>query len=160
SYGGAVLPAIQLAELAERFGWLVVVSGNCFSSCGNYVFLSNTDKIVLRGAFVGWHGLPWSPKAVEENFDREFAAHGGKITFGPPGTTREDERAYVMESAIASEKFFSSRGLSPDLASRPPNASESFSPASADQYKNALAAGPVTWTYSRRALSEEWNVQR
>jgi hypothetical protein len=71
--------------MAERYGWLVVVSRSCFSSCGNYVFLSNTDKVVLRGAFVGWHGLPPPPEQVKENFEREFAKPGGPASLGQIG---------------------------------------------------------------------------
>jgi len=125
SGGGLVLPAIQLAEMAERYGWLVIVSRSCFSSCGNYVFLSNTDKVVLRGAFVGWHGLPPPPEQVKENFEREFAKPGGPASLRQIGVgfTHDQALEYTMNNSKASDKFFISHGLSRDLASRPPDAS-------------------------------------
>ena len=162
SGGGIVLPAIQLAEMAERYRWLVVVSRSCYSSCANYVFLSDTDKIVLRGAFVMWHGLPNSSKTAREEFDRELAARGGKLDFGPPGTSATPDQAFkfVMANAKQSEKFFASRGISQDLANRPPEPNSTFSAAYAELYKKARQAGKVNWTYSKRALIHKWKVRR
>jgi hypothetical protein len=162
SGGGIVLPAIQLAEMAERYRWLVVVSRSCYSSCANYVFLSDTDKIVLRGAFVMWHGLPYDSKTAREQFDRELAARGGKLDFGPPGTSATPDQAFkfVMANAVQSEKFFASRGISQDLANRPPEPNSTFSPAYAEQYKKARQSGKVNWTYSKRALIHKWKVRR
>jgi hypothetical protein len=162
SGGGLVLPAIQLAEMAERYGWLVIVSRSCFSSCGNYVFLSNTDKVVLRGAFVGWHGLPPPPEQVKESFEREFAKPGGAESLAQFGVGFTHDRAleYSMKNATASDKFFVSHGLSRDLASKPPDASSAISETYAEEYRKALAAGNVNWTYSRHALTDRWKVPR
>jgi hypothetical protein len=159
SGGGTVLPAMQLAKLAERHRWVLVVSGGCFSSCANYVFLANTDKFVLQGAFVGWHGLPISPKLVRERFDQVWAT-GKDGYFAPPGSTREQAFKYSLESATASEEFLRARNISPNLPSRPPDASSTFSAAYAERYKQARAAGAVNWTYSKRALTDRWKVRR
>ena len=161
SGGGIVLPAIQLAEMAERYRWLVVVSRSCYSSCANYIFLSDTDKIVLRGAFVMWHGLPYNTKTAREEFDRELAARGGKLDFGPPGTSTTPDQVFkfVMANAMRSEKFFNSRGISQDLANRPPEANSTFSAAYAELYQKARQAGKVNWTYSKHALIHKWKVR-
>jgi hypothetical protein len=65
-----------------------------------------------------------------------------------------------MNNSTASEKFFISHGLSRDLASRPPDASSISSESYAEQYRKALAAGKVNWTYSRHALADKWKVGR
>jgi hypothetical protein len=159
SGGGIVLPAIRLAKLAKRHHWILVLSGGCYSSCANYVFLADTDKFVLQGAFVGWHGLPISPKLVRERFDQVWASRKDGY-FAPPGSTREQAFKYSLQSAAASEEFLHARNISPDLPSRPPDASSSFSPAYAERYKQARLAGAVNWTYSRRTLTDKWKVKR
>ena len=152
SGGGLVLPAIQLAEMAERYGWLVIVSRSCFSSCGNYVFLSNTDKVVLRGAFVGWHGLPPPPEQVKEGFEKEFAKPGGPESLRQIGAgfTHDQAFEYTMKNSKASDKFFVSHGLSRDLASKPPDASsissESYARNTGRRSQPARSTGPSAGT--------------
>jgi len=158
SGGGIVLPAIQLAELAERHGWLVVVSNNCYSSCANYVFLADTEKIVLPNSFVSWHGLPVSSTEAAETFEKEFAANGGMAALEGSGLTREGLRKYMIESAVQSEKFFAAHGISQDLARQRPEPDAKFSKAYTEEYRQAVAAGKINWAYSRHALMERWKV--
>jgi hypothetical protein len=160
SGGGFVLPAIELARMAERYGWLIVVSNNCYSSCANYVFLADTEKIVLPNSFVSWHGLPVSAKEATENFDKYFAANGGMAGLAGSGLTREEFRRYTVDSAVESEKFFAAHGISEDLARAVPKPDAKFSKAYAEELSQALAAGKINWAYSRHALIEHWKVPK
>lgn len=160
SGGGFVLPAIQLAKLAERYAWLVVVSKNCYSSCANYVFLADTEKVVLPDSFVSWHGLPFSSKAAAEKFDKEFAANGGMAAFAGSGLTAEQARQYTLESAVKSEEFFAEHGISEDLARQRPQPDAKFSKSYSEEYRRAVAAGNINWAYSRHALLDRWKVRK
>ena len=137
SGGGLVLPAIQLAEMAELYGWVVVVSGLCGSSCANYIFLSDTDKIVLRGAVVSWHGLPPSPELAKESFDKDYAKPEGLEILGEFGLSRDHAWALAKKISAASEDFFLAHGISQDLARTQPEATSSFTTSYAELYRKA-----------------------
>jgi hypothetical protein len=160
SGGGIVLPAIQLAELAERYRWLIVVSNLCSSSCANYVFLANTEKIVLPNSFVSWHGLPVSSTVAAESFEKDFAANGGMAALAGSGFTRDQMRQYTIDNAVQSEKFFAAHGISEDLARVRPQPDAKFSKAYAQTYQQAVAAGNINWEYGRHALLERWHVSK
>lgn len=158
SGGGLVGPAMHLARLAERHRWTIVVSGNCYSSCANYVFLANTDKIVLPQSFVGWHGLPPAAaelrKAIEDPPVQQFLK-----SLERTGLTNDEARAYVIQMSVSSENFFAERGLSPELARRRPAFARNDASKYAERYRKAQDAGPVNWTYSKQALTETWKVK-
>jgi hypothetical protein len=56
SPGGEVAAALQLARWVRQRGMRVVVSGECFSSCANYVFVAGREQIITAPGWVGWHG--------------------------------------------------------------------------------------------------------
>jgi hypothetical protein len=159
SGGGLVLPAIQLAEMAELYSWVVVVSGLCGSSCANYIFLSDTDKIVLRGAVVSWHGLPPSQELAKESFDKDYAKPEGLEILGESGLSRDQAWALAKKISAASERFFLAHGISQDLARTQPEASSSFTASYAELYRKARESGKVNWTYSPEALTNRWKVR-
>ena len=56
SGGGHVGPAIDKALLIHQKGIEVVVRGQCYSSCANYIFPAGAKQIIADGSVVGWHG--------------------------------------------------------------------------------------------------------
>jgi hypothetical protein len=158
SGGGLVGPAIHLAQLAERYRWTVVISGHCHSSCANYLFLADVDKIVLPQSFVSWHGLPpdsaEARRAIEAPPIQQFLR-----SLERAGLTGDEARAYLVQMSVSSERFYADRGLPPDLARRRPTFRNDDASEYADRYRKAVEAGPVTWTYSKKSLSETWNIK-
>jgi hypothetical protein len=158
SGGGLVAPAIRLAKVIEQHRWTVVVSRNCYSSCANYVFLANVEKVVLPNSFVGWHGLP-PPIADMES---AFAVEGVRLFVNSliaAGLSHDEARNYVLQMSRSSEEFFASRSISPDLARAKPVVATDDQSAYAARYRAAAEQGPVNWSYSKRMLIEKWNVQ-
>lgn len=56
SGGGAVTEGIDIARWVHRHGIDVIVDGECFSSCANYIFPAGREKHIVAGGIVGWHG--------------------------------------------------------------------------------------------------------
>jgi hypothetical protein len=56
SGGGDVEVAIRIARWVHANGIDVVVDGNCFSSCANYIFPAGNVKYIVGDGILGWHG--------------------------------------------------------------------------------------------------------
>ncbi len=56
SSGGEVAAGIELGRWVFKNNIVVIVSGYCFSSCANYVFIAGRKKIIQPGSLVAWHG--------------------------------------------------------------------------------------------------------
>ena len=56
SGGGNVYAGMDFGDMIQEHGLAVRVLGLCASSCANYVFPAGTQKTILPGALVLWHG--------------------------------------------------------------------------------------------------------
>lgn len=56
SQGGEVVSAIRIAELVSKAQLMLIVDGECSSSCANYIFPAAKRKIVTKGSVVAIHG--------------------------------------------------------------------------------------------------------
>lgn len=56
SSGGSVEAGMDLGSIVHEHGLAVRVLGLCASSCANYVFPAGSEKTILPGALVLWHG--------------------------------------------------------------------------------------------------------
>jgi uncharacterized membrane protein len=142
SPGGWSEPAIELALLAERNDWLIVVQGICASSCANYVFLSRAAKIVLTNSVVAWHGTPPDPSQVKR----------GVRPYGP-----EQGELYFM--AINSKRFLTERGIPIELTSQIPQAGHSAAYVARLKSLYKSGANPP-WSFSKKILVEKFKVSR
>ncbi len=64
SAGGSVAAGLTMAERFADIGYDVIVSGVCFSSCANYLFVGADQKVILKDTAVGWHGST-APRTFE-----------------------------------------------------------------------------------------------
>jgi hypothetical protein len=157
SGGGWSEPAIELAKLAERHRWLIVVKGKCLSSCANYVFLSRTEKVVLPQSIVGWHGLPRDPS----EFDRaEIEKEIARANLGPAWADlmADLDANKVLSWWVHSRDFIAERGISPDLCRLRPQAGHSKEYVARLQALGISGANPF-WSYGREALEKKFDVR-
>lgn len=56
SGGGLVEPALSIANEIRKRRLDVEVTGNCFSSCANYIFPAGANKSITGLGIVAWHG--------------------------------------------------------------------------------------------------------
>ena len=152
SDGGWIEPAIDLAELAERHRWLVVVKDKCLSSCANYVFLARTEKVVLPRSLLGWHGLPKDP----DDFDLgEFEKEKARLI--PASEWADIDAATLLAIWTRSKAFLAERGIPPALCRARPQAGHSKDYVARLQALGLSGANPF-WSYGRRALETRYNV--
>jgi hypothetical protein len=153
SGGGWTEPAIELAKLAERHGWLVIVKDQCLSSCANYVFLSRTKKIVLPQSVVGWHGLPKDPGEFDlAEFEKEKAR-----TKLPPGFANIDAKM-VLDYWTHSKEFLAERGIPAELCRSLPQVGHSQTYVARLQALAASGAQPF-WSYGKDALEKRFGIR-
>ena len=62
SSGGSVESALKISDYIINNKISVVVSGECLSSCANFIFLSGKNKFIERGSILGFHGNTTSGK--------------------------------------------------------------------------------------------------
>lgn len=153
SDGGWTEPAIDLARLAERHRWLVVVADKCLSSCANYVFLARTRKVVLPWSLLGWHGLPPDPGDFDpEEFEREKARN-------PMGPDWADiDAQFVLTSMVRSKEFLAERDIPPELCRSRPQVGHSKDYVARLETLGRSGTNPF-WSYGRDALEKRFNVQ-
>ena len=56
SEGGVALEGLAIAELVERHGLRVTVDGYCASACAQYIFPAASEREVIAGGVLLWHG--------------------------------------------------------------------------------------------------------
>jgi hypothetical protein len=143
----------ELAKLAERHRWLIVVQGACLSSCANYVFLARTDKVVLPQSVVAWHGLPKEPSEFDPaEFDKEKA----RTQLGPEWADLDAQM--VLSFLVHSKEFLAERGIPPELCRSRPQAGHSKAYVARLQALGVSGRNPF-WSYGRKALEERFNVR-
>ncbi len=72
SAGGSVASAINIADRVSAHGFDLIVTGKCYSSCANYLFVAANRKVLLEGADIGWHGST-APRSFDRYIDIFFA---------------------------------------------------------------------------------------
>jgi Clp protease len=72
SAGGSVARAINIADLLSAYGFDLIVTKACYSSCANYLFVAANRKFLLEGADIGWHGST-APRSFDRYIDIFFA---------------------------------------------------------------------------------------
>jgi len=79
SPGGSVRFATDIVRALGigNYDAIVLDGSVCFSSCANYILLAARKKIILDGAYVGWHGGPPRTKdgfvsAWKDSFDNSL----------------------------------------------------------------------------------------
>ena|GEM_PF-2982050 len=75
SGGGSVASAINIADSLSAHGYDLIVAGKCSSSCANYLFVAASEKFLLQGARLGWHGST-APRSFERYVDIFFPDEG------------------------------------------------------------------------------------
>lgn len=64
SDGGSVRHAISIVEYLSKKRYDAVVSGSCYSSCAQFLFLGARHKVIIGEAVVAMHGYPFTDAEI------------------------------------------------------------------------------------------------
>ncbi len=109
SGGGSVASAIEIADMLSTHGYDLIVAGKCSSSCANYLFVAASQKFLLEGVGIGWHGST-APRSFERYVDIFFS----KERPIDAGALKKLQERYEA-SKYAQEKFVREHDVSEDI---------------------------------------------
>lgn len=114
--GGDVMSTLEIVEYFGIGKYDIIVSGNCISSCANWLFPAADEKYILRGAILGWHGGIYRTKEEYIQIIRSL----GRVPSNWPSSP--DERRAVEDgwkkwrrAAQLQARIFDKRGQSNEM---------------------------------------------
>lgn len=106
SGGGNVDLGMDLGEFVLRYKLDIEVTGLCFSSCANYVFVAGERKFIGPKAVIGWHGNAASAKWLDADIDAMVSEQSAKNRDEHWQKLRKHYDQVIIAAADREDKFY------------------------------------------------------
>ena len=113
SYGGHVEAGLEIARIVSDFEIDTEISKECSSACVP-IFLAGQNRVLKKGALIGFHRPNWQQDSMERYYDAKKEDFGWNTPFEFSNWVQKD----TFEVAMQLYDRFSQAGVAPEFISQ------------------------------------------